>query len=394
MRKINLLIIDDDEKDFGLMIENIKNDLKFDHKLYDTDPKITIAVATSKDEGLRLVSKNNNFDLILLDINFKNGEKGFDICNDIKKNQNLKHIPVVFITSHTNSDVEVIEKCYDSGGVDYISKSSSLTERMKRIKCQIILKITQEVEQKHNTMKASLEVANRIQKALLPTNSEISENFPHSFIIYKPKEVVSGDFYWMKEKGDKIFLAAADCTGHGVPAAFMSAICRERLNEAIIDYNDVSEMLNFVNRRLKKQLHQDEKHGMDIALCAFNKEMNLVEYAGAFRPFWILEIGKNGIEEKKYTPWAIGHQTEDHQEFTKHSIPLNKGDLIYLSSDGFVSQFNCNEKGLGKRNLKTFLLSIKDKKMEEQKVCLDNFIEEWKGGIEQTDDILLIGIKI
>ena len=255
------------------------------------------------------------------------------------------------------------------------------------------------VEEKQKEILDSISYAQRIQNALLPPLQEVSSSLPNSFVLFKPKDIVAGDFYWFAETNDKKIIAACDCTGHGVPGAFMSTIGSEKLNEAIKDSSDVSVILNLVNRGMKKVLRQTDKinstrDGMDVSLCAFNKDLSQVEYAGANRPLWIIRKDQLEIEEIKATKVAIGGLTEDNQVFTKHTIDLQKGDSVYLFSDGYADQFSPQDKKLMTRKFKEIILSIQNKTMEEQKEYLGSFIDEWKGNMEQTDDILVVGVRV
>jgi serine phosphatase RsbU (regulator of sigma subunit) len=255
------------------------------------------------------------------------------------------------------------------------------------------------VEEKQKEILDSISYAQRIQNALLPPLQEVSASLPNSFVLFKPKDIVAGDFYWFAEINNKKIIAACDCTGHGVPGAFMSTIGSEKLNEAVKDSSDVSVILNLVNRGMKKVLRQTDKinstrDGMDVSLCAFNKDLSQVEYAGANRPLWIIRKDQLEIEEIKATKVAIGGLTEDTQEFAKHTIDLQKGDSVYLFSDGYADQFSPQDKKLMTRKFKEIILSIQNKSMEEQKEYLGSFIDEWKGNMEQTDDILVIGVRV
>ncbi len=255
------------------------------------------------------------------------------------------------------------------------------------------------VEEKQKEILDSISYAKRIQNALLPPLQEVSASLPNSFVFFKPKDIVAGDFYWFAQINNKKIIAACDCTGHGVPGAFMSTIGSEKLNEAVKESSDVSVILNLVNRGMKKVLRQTDKmdstrDGMDVSLCAFNKDLSQVEYAGANRPLWIIRKDQLEIEEIKATKFAIGGLTEDTQEFAKHTIGLQKGDAIYLFSDGYADQFSPQDKKLMTRKFKEIILSIQNKTMEEQKEYLGSFIDEWKGNMEQTDDILVIGVRV
>lgn len=256
------------------------------------------------------------------------------------------------------------------------------------------------IARKNHEITDSINYAERIQRSILPPLLEVATALPESFILFKPKDIVSGDFYWFFESPNKILIAVADCTGHGVPGAFMSAIGSEKLNEAAMHSDDVSTILQSVNIGMKKVLHQSAdgnstSDGMDIAICAFNKDMTRVAYAGANRPIWVIRNGNNIIEETKATKAAIGGYTIDEQKFAKHEINLQKNDTVYLFSDGFADQFGVgNNKKLKTKSFKKEILVNQFKSMEDQKMHLDSFIENWKGNIEQTDDILVVGIRV
>lgn len=284
----------------------------------------------------------------------------------------------------------------------FVFRSLHVTRKQKQIieaKSNEMEQQKQIIVEKNKEILDSINYAQRIQKAILPPLIEVSKALPQSFVLFKPKDIVSGDFYWFAETENKILIAAADCTGHGVPGAFMSTIGAEKLNEAVTNGDDVSAILQSVNIRMKKVLRQSNKEdstrdGMDIAICAFNKEMTKVEYAGANRPVWIIRNNKKEIEETKATKVAIGGFTDDEQAFVKHKIELQKGDSIYIFTDGFADQFSPDDKKLMAKKFKEIILSIQYKSMEEQKIFLDSFIVNWKGNMEQTDDILVIGLRV
>lgn len=265
------------------------------------------------------------------------------------------------------------------------------------------------IEEKNKDITNSINYAKRIQNAMLPHHKDILEAFPQSFILYKPKDIVSGDFYFFYKKpvsfwggagGKVIFIASVDCTGHGVPGAFMSMIGAGKLNDAVHASSDTSEILSLLNRGIKTALKQSEsetstKDGMDIALCAVDTETRIVKYAAANRPIWIIRSGQTEVEEIKATKKAIGGFTENNQHFDTHEIKLQKGDTFYLSTDGYADTFGGKtNKKLTTKKFKEILLSIQDKTMPEQEKHLDNFIEDWKSGTEQVDDILVIGVRV
>ena len=257
------------------------------------------------------------------------------------------------------------------------------------------------IEKKNEEITDSINYAQRIQQAILPNLDNISSAFPDSFVLYKPKDIVSGDFYFYNNIHGKHFIAACDCTGHGVPGAFMSMIGAEKLDEAVMQTSDISAILKLLNIGIKTSLKQSEENddstrdGMDLALCSVNLETKKVLYAGANRPIWIYRKNIAELEEIKATKKAIGGFTEYTQEFESHEIQLNEGDTFYLCTDGYADTFNGNTgKKLNTKKFKEILGKIQSKSMNEQQKHLSDFIEEWKSGTEQIDDILVIGIRL
>ena len=256
------------------------------------------------------------------------------------------------------------------------------------------------IEEKNKDITDSINYAKRIQQAKLPKREEIYSAFPDSFVLFKPKDIVSGDFYYFHKNDKSVFIASADCTGHGVPGAFMSMIGSEKLDDALAHSADTSEILRQLNKGIKVSLHQTDSNestrdGMDIALCSVDTDARVVKYAGANRPLWIIRNGQTVVEEIKATKKAIGGFTEDSQHFDTHVIQLQQGDTFYIFSDGFADTFGgAEQKKVTTKKFKEILLSIQDKSLKEQEHHLDNFIENWKGGTEQVDDILVIGVRL
>jgi len=257
------------------------------------------------------------------------------------------------------------------------------------------------IEEKNKDITDSINYAKRIQKAMLPHLKDISTSFPQSFVLFKPKDIVSGDFYFFHKNENIVFIAAADCTGHGVPGAFMSLIGSDKLHDAVLESSDTSEILSLLNKGVKTALKQSEtddkstRDGMDIALCSVDSVNRIVKYAGANRPMWIIRKGQIIIEEIKATKNAIGGFTEDSQHYDTHVLRLQQGDTFYISTDGYADTFGGNEgKKISTKKFKDILLSIQDKSLKEQEKHLDDFVENWKAGTEQVDDILVIGIRL
>ena len=292
------------------------------------------------------------------------------------------------------------------------------------------------VEAKTKEITDSINYAKNIQNSILPTEEEFESTLKNSFIYYQPKDIVAGDFYWMEsplqtsliegensryfstsELNGTIYFAAADCTGHGVPGAMVSVVCNGALNRAIGEYNlkQPAEILNKVRELVIKTFERsgDEsklRDGMDIALCSliFSESLEVSEsyatlqYAGANNPLWIIrpinnhEHQTSNVEliEIKADKQPIGkHFRKDN--FTNHIVNLQKGDTIYIFTDGYADQFGGPKgKKMMSKPFKEFLLSIQDKNMQEQKIAVQTHFNKWKGDLEQVDDVCIIGVRI
>jgi serine phosphatase RsbU (regulator of sigma subunit)/ligand-binding sensor domain-containing protein len=248
-------------------------------------------------------------------------------------------------------------------------------------------------------MTQSIEYAKRIQNAVMPKTEEIDAILPEHFILFKPRDIVSGDFYWMTERNNKIIVAAADCTGHGVPGAFMSMLGISFLNEIVNERNETkpSLILNHLRDSIKSTLSQtgkegESKDGMDIALCTIDLEAKKIEFAGAYNPLYLVRNGE--LIETKGDKMPVGIHMVEKESFTHNEMNFEKNDCIYLFSDGYVSQFG-GEDGRTYKSVpfKKMLAIISEKPMEKQCQMLDEEFVEWQGHNHQVDDILVIGIK-
>jgi serine phosphatase RsbU (regulator of sigma subunit) len=246
----------------------------------------------------------------------------------------------------------------------------------------------------------SIRYAKRIQSALLPDEKAAGNLLGDHFILFKPKDIVSGDFYWSTRINDWLIITVADCTGHGVPGAFMSMLGISFLNEIVRkkETTTANEILENLRVEIIEALQQkgtsgEQKDGMDMALCVVNNATNEVQFCGANNSLFILSA-TNGVQEicPDKMPVAIH---ENMKPFTNHIINVNKGDILYLLSDGYEDQFGGpNDKKFKINQLKNLLNSIYDKPMDEQKNILDTTFENWKGVHDQTDDVTVLGIKI
>jgi serine phosphatase RsbU (regulator of sigma subunit) len=256
-----------------------------------------------------------------------------------------------------------------------------------------------QIELKNKDITDSINYAKRIQDAILPAIETIREGFPDSFVLYYPKDIVSGDFYWCCKRKDQFFIAAVDCTGHGVPGAFMSMIGQNLLNKIVIDegHTDPGTILQQLNNGVKfafsaSQKEMAAKDGMDIALISYRPSENKIIYAGANRPLYF--VRNNELEEIKATKSAIGGYTPIDFNFNMHEFTLQKGDLVYITSDGYADQFGGKEgKKFMTKKLKELLISNHTQSMDKQKEMLDSNLQNWKMGYDQVDDVLVIGIR-
>lgn len=262
------------------------------------------------------------------------------------------------------------------------------------------------IEEKSKDIRDSINYAQRIQTAVLPSFEKIDKVLTDYFIFFKPKDVVSGDFYWYTtlnnlandtEPSQEIaVIAAADCTGHGVPGALMSIIGSTTLNQSTLNVSDYNpaDALAFLNKEISKTLYSI-KDGMDICLCAINYAKMELQYAGANNPLYI--VRSKQLIEIKADKKAIGADTEDTEmkTFKNNTIPLEKGDMIYLFTDGYADQFGGpNGKKFKYKQLKETLIEISDKAVKTQNQELNFRFEQWRGDLDQVDDILVMGIRV
>lgn len=246
----------------------------------------------------------------------------------------------------------------------------------------------------------SILYAKRIQEAILPLKSRIKKSLPESFVFHLPRDIVSGDFYWFKKVKNKVFIASVDCTGHGVPGAFMSMIGTILLDD-IVEKKGIYEpdmILNELHQDVVKALKQNtrekaSKDGMDIALCVLDEELTEVSFAGAFRP--LIHIRNGELNRIKSDSAPIGGFSSKRPVFTKHEIKLEKEDALYIYSDGYADQFGGEKnKKYMTRKFRQLLHLISDQPMKEQGELLEKEFNEWKRENDQVDDILVIGFRV
>ena len=257
------------------------------------------------------------------------------------------------------------------------------------------------VEEQHKDITDSIKYAQRIQQAILPPDKLWNNILPQSFVFYQPKDILSGDFYWIEETTEHIFIAAADCTGHGVPGALMSIVNYNLLNRAVLEHGltNAGAILDSVNKYLTLSLHQTYQEsavrdGMDVSLCVINKKTKKMDFAGAFNSIYL--IRNNAIQEFIPDKQPVGAFIEDNIKlFTSQSFQLLENDVVYMFTDGYAYQFGGPKgKKYKYKQLQHLLLSSYTKPFDEQNQIFKSAINDWKGSLEQVDDILLLGYKI
>lgn len=279
---------------------------------------------------------------------------------------------------------------------DLAEKNVQITKQNEEIEAQ-----SHKIAEQNREITDSIKYAKRLQTAVMPDNDIISSLLSDYFVFFRPKDIVSGDFYWAKRKDDKVIIAAADCTGHGVPGGFLSMLGISQLNEILAIDKDFKahEVLNLLRTRVKgtliKEGHSEDetKDGMDIALCIIESDFSKLQYAGANNPLYI--IRNKEVIEFDADKMPIGSYVAAKESFTNNEIDLKKGDVLYLFSDGYRDQLGGpQQKRLKSNAFRQQLLNIHDKPMKKQKELLEEFLDNWKGNNEQVDDIMVFGIKI
>ncbi len=348
-------------------------------------------IKPSNDEiGEMAVAMNNLVDGLERTTTFANevGRSNFNYPYEpLSDNDTLGHALLVMKDELAESERELEQKV--------VERTKEVVRQKEEIEHQ-----SETLEELYKDITASIRYAKRLQDSILPQDRYIKKILPNSFVLFKPKDIVSGDFYWIQESGDEVVFSAVDCTGHGVPGAFMSLIGANALTR-IVSENKVTKpsvVLDELNRLSSEALNKSEagnevRDGMDAALCTLNKKTNVLQYAGANNPLYL--IRNNEVIQIKADKFAIAGFVPDTKNYTNHELQLEKGDVIYLFSDGYADQFG-GEKGkkFMYKKFRNLLLDVKDKTPIEQKSILNSTLENWRGIHEQVDDILVIGVQI
>lgn len=352
-----------------------------------------------------LLKINNASEISRLEVQFMYDKKS--AADSMRNAEEQKMKDTLIFAKNTQIENDRLQKIALYGGIFLMLISGSIMyNRFRFIRKQKEIieaknKETEEqkviIEEKQKEILSSISYAKRLQEAILPPKSDISFHLPDSFIYYKPKDIVAGDFYWLEHANNKVMIAAADCTGHGVPGAMVSVVCSNALNRTVKEFNitEPGKVLDKARELVVETFERSEtevKDGMDISLCLIDKINNRLQWAGANNPLWIIRKGE--IMQFKPDKQAIG-KVDNPTLYTTHDVDLQKGDCIYIFTDGYADQFG----GPGGKKFKYHqlveLMRVLSKlPIAEQLVILETEFQNWKGNLEQVDDICVIGIKI
>lgn len=362
-------------------------------------------------------------DLILMDIEMPE-MNGIDAIRFLKNNFRTKNIPVIVFTA-----TDVFQEVFDAGAIDFIEKPFSEESLIIRIKSALnlldsyraiekqkieiekrnhkikkqhedVLRQKEIISKKNEEITADLRYSQRIQEAILPSEENIREILPQHFIVNIPKNIVSGDFYWLERTNNKVIVAVADCTGHGVSGALMHMMGIIFLNEIVKkkEIKEPGEIMGELRNYIMSSLHQTGKFGetqdgMDLALCTIDFDTYKLQFVGANNPLYI--INNKGLTEIKGDRMPVGININYDKPFTTHEFELQKGDTLYMFTDGYADQFGgVKGKKFRYKYFKELLIGINGSSMQKQKDVIEQTFYKWKGEHEQVDDVLIMGVKI
>ena len=371
----------------------------------------TVSFAENGEQALSILNNGKEFDLVLLDVEMP-GINGFEVCQTMRNDDKLKDLPVIFLTSYAKIENKVFG--FTSGAQDYVTKPFSPKELLVRINTHIQLKLKSDIikrmndvlKEKNQNITDSINYAQYIQKAMLPSPEFLDLAIENYFILNKPKDIISGDFYWFKQFGNVLYFAVADCTGHGVPGAIMSVLGITMLNEITSGQHLFSPnaILNELRRKIIANLNQNDelmsnKDGIDMAICMFNKDSFTLDYAGANIPLFIMRqnnlTGNHELIKRTPDKMPVGKHPNDNFSFTNHRLNVKERDRIYLLSDGYISQFGGeDDKRFKYTQLYGLLSEIQKYPMKNQGPIFEETLETWRGNNDQADDVLVMGLEI
>ena len=364
---LNILILEDCKDDADLMARFLSKNLTF---------AFTYKVICDE-ISFRNELDNNIYDIVISDHSMP-GFCGIEAFRILKSK--FSNIPFIMVTGTVSE--KLLAELSTEGIDDYIIKDNlmrlptSINSVISKKKMEYL---HSELKKSHLILKQDIEAAKYIQKSVLPDPRTLPTIFPQSFVLFQPKDIVSGDFYYYKKIKNICYIVIADCTGHGIPGAFISMLGLERLSCILSENKRTDVILTELNDYIKNIFSLDTHSGMDAAICAIDMKTNILTFTGANRPLWIIRKESNEIEEIKGNKLGIGYSLSIDKEFSINETKLEEGDIVYLFTDGISDQFGGpNGKKLSPNKLKEILLNIKHLDMENQKEYISEFINEWK----------------
>ena len=412
MKKNKILIVDDNPKNIQVLANSLG------------DTKYEIEYTTNGFDAIEWVNKDT-FDLILLDVMMPEMD-GYETCTRIKINPTFKDLPIIFITAKT--DVESLVKGFDYGAVDYITKPFNKKELCARVKTHIelqnskkeIKELYQELKYSNDNLLSSINYAKNIQESSLPSDQQLNDIIPNSFLIFKPKAIIGGDFYWVKERFNKLYIVVGDCTGHGIPGAMLTMLVINILNNLFLNNLDLqaNEILELLRNEIISFTSINENFtndSVDLSLCIIDKYSNKMQFSGANsqiiiakkvtkssenketnKPLPKVKIKNPGVSVEliKGSKNTAGYNLRK-QAFENLNFQLDIDDKIYLFSDGMQDQFG------GPREKKFKITQLIDlieknytKSLQNQKTIFKNTLDKWQRNLDQVDDITLLAFSL
>ncbi len=401
MSQPKLLIVDDEQANLKTIFTILKS----------LEEPFRILTATNGVDACR-IAEIEQPDLIIMDWEMPE-MNGIEATQELRRHDKTRDIPVIIATGKM-TDPAHLKAALAAGAHDYVRKPIEPMELLARIESSLRLarayartrELLQQLADEHRNIIDSINYAKRIQQFVLPEEQRLRQRFPDSFILYLPRDIVSGDFYWFHSKRNQTIFVAGDCTGHGVPGAFMSLLGINALNQILRDFGslDADLFLAEFNERigaLLKQGYAASKEavppmdGMDVALANIDTKNYIVQYAGAGRPLYFTRNGQ--LEFVKGAHYPIGGTGLLYQKVTyeRHEVQLAPGDCLYFFSDGYTDQFNSeNKRKFGVKRFREILQEVQAQPMENQRDHLIDVLTTWKGDQAQTDDIMVIGLRL
>ncbi|TAF32284.1 MAG: response regulator [Cytophagales bacterium] len=419
-----ILLVVDDEPDVQLLMKQ-----KFRRQIREEDYRFIFA--SNGVEALEMLKNHSDIDVVLCDVNMPQMD-GITLLTKTREVNTT--IQTIIVSAY--GDMRNIRRAMNHGAFDFVTKPINFNDlgatiektirHVKKLKennaekerlykeleaysknleqkvAERTVEITKQkqiIEAKNHSITESINYAKRIQEAALPSLEEIKAAFEDSFVYFKPRDIVSGDFFWFRQRGSKTIITAVDCTGHGVPGAFMSLIGNDILHEIIdaLGITDANIILNSLHMGILRALRQTESNsrdGMDIALCVIDTEKKVLQYAGARSP--LLYVRNGEVHEIKADKLSIGGaQQSKERSYTVHNVPLDGNTMFYIFSDGYQDQFGGPEgQKIMRKGLKNIFLGIHKEKGEVQREKLEEYMTQWVDTkYNQLDDMLIIGFK-